>query len=88
MSPKFIRVIGLWNARGGIAIDVVVESGSLPPSCTPLPLGKTYYRGGRDGDGEMVFFRAPARSLAQTGRSVLTYMRGDLMTKRFSVIII
>jgi len=48
MSPKFIRVSGLWNARGGIAIDVVVESGILPPSCTLLPLGKTDYRGGRE----------------------------------------
>jgi 7-cyano-7-deazaguanine reductase len=47
VSPKFIRVIGLWNARGGIAIDVVVESGILPPSCTILPVGKTDYRGGR-----------------------------------------
>ena len=48
MEPKFIRVLGLWNARGGIAIDVVIESGSLPPSCTPLPLGKTSYWGGRE----------------------------------------
>jgi 7-cyano-7-deazaguanine reductase len=48
MSPKFIRVSGLWNARGGIAIDVVVETGILPPSCALLPLGKTDYRGGRE----------------------------------------
>lgn len=48
MAPKFIRVCGLWNARGGIAIDVVIESGSLPPSCTLLPPGKTTYRGGRE----------------------------------------
>ena len=48
MSPKFIRVNGLWNARGGIAIDVVVETGVLPDSCTLLPLGKTTYRGGRE----------------------------------------
>ena len=48
LSPKFIRVTGLWNARGGIAIDVVVETGALPPSCTLLPLGKTDYRGGRE----------------------------------------
>jgi 7-cyano-7-deazaguanine reductase len=40
MSPKFIRVTGIWNARGGIAIDVVVESGALPPSCTLLPVGR------------------------------------------------
>jgi len=48
LSPKFIRVSGLWNSRGGIAIDVVVESGILPPSCTILPLGKIDYRGGRE----------------------------------------
>jgi 7-cyano-7-deazaguanine reductase len=48
MSPKFIRVTGIWNARGGIAIDVVVESGVLPPSCTVLPLGKTECRVGRE----------------------------------------
>jgi 7-cyano-7-deazaguanine reductase len=48
MSPKFIRVTGLWFARGGITIDVVVETGALPPSCTMLPLGKTDYRGGRE----------------------------------------
>ncbi len=48
MSPKFIRVTGIWNARGGIAIDVVVQSGALPPSCTLLPVGKIYYGGGRE----------------------------------------
>jgi 7-cyano-7-deazaguanine reductase len=48
LDPKFIRVSGLWNARGGIAIDVVVETGVLPPSCTLLPAGKTTYRGGRE----------------------------------------
>jgi 7-cyano-7-deazaguanine reductase len=48
MSPKYIRVTGLWNVRGGIAIDVVVETGTLPQSCTLLPLGKTTYRGGRE----------------------------------------
>jgi 7-cyano-7-deazaguanine reductase len=48
MSPKFIRVTGIWNARGGIAIDVMVQSGALPPSCALLPMGKTDYRGGRE----------------------------------------
>ena len=48
MAPKFIRVTGLWYARGGITIDVVVETGKLPPSCTILPLEKTSYRGGRE----------------------------------------
>ncbi len=48
MKPKYLRVVGLWYARGGITIDVVVETGTLPPSCHPLPLGKTTYRGGRE----------------------------------------
>ncbi|MEM5788506.1 MAG: preQ(1) synthase [Syntrophobacteraceae bacterium] len=47
MQPKFIRVTGLWNARGGITIDVVVETGTLPPGCTVPPLQKTSYSGGR-----------------------------------------
>jgi len=38
MEPKYIRVIGLWNARGGISIDVSVESGTLPPNCHLLPI--------------------------------------------------
>ncbi|MGA7878012.1 MAG: preQ(1) synthase [Desulfoferrobacter sp.] len=48
MQPKFIRVVGLWYARGGITIDVTIQSGSLPSDCTLLPLGKTTYRGGRE----------------------------------------
>ena len=48
LAPKYIRVVGLWFARGGIPIDVVVETGSLPPNCSPLPLGKSTYRGGRE----------------------------------------
>jgi 7-cyano-7-deazaguanine reductase len=47
LRPKYIRVAGLWNARGGIAIDVVLESGALPPNCHLLPLEKLAYRGGR-----------------------------------------
>ncbi len=47
LTPKYIRVVGLWNARGGVAIDVVIESGILPASCTPLPLDRIAYRGGR-----------------------------------------
>lgn len=48
LQPKYIRVVGFWYARGGITIDVAMESGSLPPNCTPLPLGKSSYRGGRE----------------------------------------
>jgi 7-cyano-7-deazaguanine reductase len=47
LAPKYIRVAGLWNARGGVAIDVVIESGTLPPNCAPLPLDRIAYRGGR-----------------------------------------
>ena len=48
MAPKYIRVVGLWNARGGITIDVTVETGTLPGNCRPLPLGKNAYRAGRE----------------------------------------
>lgn len=48
MEPKYLRVVGLWYARGGITIDVVVETGQLPEGCRPLPLEKTSYRGGRE----------------------------------------
>lgn len=48
MDPKYLRVVGLWYARGGISLDVVVETGSLPSNCKPLPLGKSDYRGGRE----------------------------------------
>lgn len=48
MDPKYLRVAGLWYARGGITLDVVVETGSLPSNCKPLPLGKSDYRGGRE----------------------------------------
>jgi 7-cyano-7-deazaguanine reductase len=47
LVPKYIRVAGLWNARGGVAIDVVIESGSLPQNCIPMPLERIAYRGGR-----------------------------------------
>lgn len=48
LNPKYIRVVGLWYARGGIPIDVVIQTGNLPPGCTLLPLEKTGYRGGRE----------------------------------------
>ncbi len=48
MAPKYIRVVGLWYARGGITIDVVAEAGALPSGCSLLPLGKSDYRGGRE----------------------------------------
>lgn len=48
MDPKYIRVVGLWNARGGITIDLAVQTGTLPGGCVLLPLGKIDYRGGRE----------------------------------------
>jgi 7-cyano-7-deazaguanine reductase len=48
LQPKYLRVVGLWNVRGGITIDVVRESGALPANCRPLSLGKSDYRGGRE----------------------------------------
>lgn len=48
LKPQYLRVVGLWNPRGGIPIDVVVQSGSLPEGCEPLPLGKSAYRAGRE----------------------------------------
>lgn len=48
MKPRYIRVVGLWYARGGITIDVVIQSGTLPQSCALLPMDKTTYRGGRE----------------------------------------
>ncbi len=48
MDPKYIRVVGLWNARGGITIDLAVQTGTLPVGCVLLALGKIDYRGGRE----------------------------------------
>ncbi|MCX7822930.1 MAG: preQ(1) synthase [Syntrophobacterales bacterium] len=38
LVPKYLRVIGVWNARGGIGIDVCIQSGDLPSDCQLLPL--------------------------------------------------
>lgn len=48
LEPKYIRIMALWNPRGGIPIDVVAEAGELPSNCTPLPIGKSAYRAGRE----------------------------------------
>ncbi len=48
LRPKYLRVVGLWNVRGGITIDLVIENGTLPTNCHLLPLGKSDYRGGRE----------------------------------------
>ncbi len=31
VAPRYARIEGLWNVRGGIATTVVVEHGSRPP---------------------------------------------------------
>ena len=31
VKPKFLRIAGYWNARGGIPIDVYWQTGRLPP---------------------------------------------------------
>jgi 7-cyano-7-deazaguanine reductase len=41
-SPRWIRVAGFWNPRGGIPIDVVIERGN--PEVEPLPLDMHVYR--------------------------------------------
>lgn len=48
LEPKYIRVVALWNPRGGIPIDVIIQTGNLPENCEPLPLGKSTYRSGRE----------------------------------------
>lgn len=38
MRPVWIRVAGFFNARGGISIDTVWESGDLPRTVQPLSI--------------------------------------------------
>lgn len=38
LDPTYIRVVGFWNVRGGISIDIVVETGALPQGCYLLPV--------------------------------------------------
>jgi 7-cyano-7-deazaguanine reductase len=34
LKPKFLRIAGYWNARGGIPIDVYWETGRVPAGVT------------------------------------------------------
>jgi 7-cyano-7-deazaguanine reductase len=34
VKPKFLRIAGYWNARGGIPIDVYWQAGRLPANVT------------------------------------------------------
>lgn len=38
ISPRWLRIAGFWNGRGGISIDVVCELGSLPTTVHPLSI--------------------------------------------------
>lgn len=40
IDPLWFRIVGFWNGRGGISIDVVWEKGTLPPTVHPLSLDK------------------------------------------------
>lgn len=40
LHPKWLRIAGFWNSRGGISIDVVWEAGQLPERCVPLSLNQ------------------------------------------------
>lgn len=40
IKPRWFRIAGFWNGRGGINIDVVWEAGELPAGVTPLGLDK------------------------------------------------
>ena len=45
LEPKWLRIAGYWNARGGISIDVFWQTGD-PPGGIHLPdLGIQPYRG-------------------------------------------
>ena len=38
IQPRWLRIAGFWMARGGIAIDVVWEDGTLPEDVHPLDI--------------------------------------------------
>jgi 7-cyano-7-deazaguanine reductase len=38
ISPRWLRVAGFWNGRGGISIDIVCEYGTLPERIHPLSI--------------------------------------------------
>jgi 7-cyano-7-deazaguanine reductase len=38
VDPYWIRIAGFFNSRGGIAIDIVWEAGTLPVNVAPLGL--------------------------------------------------
>jgi 7-cyano-7-deazaguanine reductase len=38
INPRWLRIAGFWNGRGGIAINVVWEEGTLPENVHPLSI--------------------------------------------------
>ena len=45
LAPKWLRVSGYWNPRGGIPIDVFFEHGKLPKGVAVPDTGVPPYRG-------------------------------------------
>lgn len=45
IRPKFLRIAGFWNPRGGIPIDVFWRTGKLPASISLPDPGVSPYRG-------------------------------------------
>jgi 7-cyano-7-deazaguanine reductase len=44
-KPKWLRIAGFWNPRGGIPIDVFYQTGAPPKSVHVPDLGVPLYRG-------------------------------------------
>lgn len=45
IKPKFLRICGYWNPRGGIPIDVFWQTGRLPATVSLPDTGVPAYRG-------------------------------------------
>ena len=45
IKPKFLRIAGFWNPRGGIPIDVFWQTGKLPGGVSLPDPGVSPYRG-------------------------------------------
>lgn len=44
LKPHWLRIVGLWNARGGISIDVFWEQGDVPKGCVAPDVEKRPFR--------------------------------------------
>ncbi len=45
IKPRFLRIAGYWNPRGGIPIDVFWQTGRIPTGVTLPETGIGLYRG-------------------------------------------